>query len=83
MRTLSTVLIALVIAGSVAAQRHVRIGPTVSSNSIEDGSGASQSFTGFGGSLALLSGDDGEIGIAISRWALMADWAPTFTVVPR
>ena len=68
MRTLSTVLIALVIASSAAAQRHVRIGPTVSSISIQDGSGASQSFTGFGGSLAFLSGDDGEVGIGVSRF---------------
>ena len=68
MRTLSTVLIALVIAGHAAAQRRVRIGPTVSSISIENSSGASQSFTGFGGSLAVLSGDDGEIGIGVSRF---------------
>jgi hypothetical protein len=69
MRTLSTALIALVIAGTAAAQRRVRIGPTVSSISIEDGSGASQSFTGFGGSLAMLSGDDEEVGLGISRFA--------------
>jgi hypothetical protein len=68
MRTLSTVLIALVIAGSAAAQRRARIGPTVSSISIEDGSGGSQSFTSFGGSLAFLSGDDGEIGVGVSRY---------------
>ncbi len=68
MRTLSTVLIALVIAGPAAAQRRVRIGPTVSSISIEDGSGGSQSFTSFGGSLALLSGDDGEFGVEVSRY---------------
>jgi len=68
MRTLSTVLIALVIAGSAAAQRRARIGPTVSSISIEDGSGGSQSFPSFGGSLAFLSGDDGEIGVGVSRY---------------
>src|SRR5258708_20690762 len=68
MRTLSTVLIALVIASSAAAQRRVRIGPTVSSISIQDGSGASQSFTGFGGGLAFLLGDDGEVGIGVSRF---------------
>src|SRR6266481_8400822 len=68
MRTLAIVFIALVIAGHAAAQRRVRIGPTISSISIEDGSGASQSFTGFGGSLALLSGDDGEVGIGVSRF---------------
>jgi len=68
MRTLSTVLIALVIAGTAAAQRRARIGPTVSSISIEDGSGGSQSFPSFGGSLAFLSGDDGEIGVGVSRY---------------
>lgn len=68
MRTLSTVLIALVIAGTAAAQRRARIGPTVSSISIEDGSGGSQSFTSFGGSVAFLSGDDGEIGVGVSRY---------------
>src|SRR5437660_463338 len=68
MRTLSTILIALVIAGHAAAQRRVRLGPTVSSISIEGSSGAGQSFTGFGGSLAVLSGDDGEVGIGVSRF---------------
>ena len=68
MRTLTIVLIALVIAGTAAAQRRARVGPTVSSISIEDGSGGSQSFPSFGGSLAFLSGDDGEIGVGVSRY---------------
>src|SRR5438309_2991930 len=68
MRTLTIVLIALAVAGNVAAQRRARIGPTVSSISIEDGAGSSRSFTSFGGSLAFLSGDDGEIGVGISRY---------------
>lgn len=68
MRTLSILLIALVAAGSAAAQRRARIGPTVSSISIEDGSGSSHSFTSFGGSVALLTGDDGEIGVGIARY---------------
>src|SRR2546428_11319491 len=68
MRTLTMVLIALAVAGSAAAQRRARIGPTVSSISIEDGSGGSQSFTSFGGSLAFLSGDDGEVGLGVSRY---------------
>jgi hypothetical protein len=69
MRTLTILLIALaiVLPGSAAAQRRVRIGPTVSSISIDDGSG-SHSFTSFGGSVAVLSGDDGEIGAGISRY---------------
>lgn len=68
MRTLTLVLIALAVAGNAAAQRRARIGPTVSSISIEDGSGGSQSFTSFGGSVAFLSGDDGEVGIGASRY---------------
>ncbi len=68
MRTLSAVLIALVLAGRAAAQRRARIGPTVSSISIEDGSGGSQSFPSVGGSLAFLSGDDGEVGLGVSRY---------------
>ena len=68
MRTLTMVLIALAVAGTAAAQRRARIGPTVSSISIEDGAGGSQSFTSFGGTLAFLSGDDGEIGVGISRY---------------
>src|SRR5881628_2486683 len=57
MRTLTMVFIALAVAGNGAAQRRARVGPTVSSISIEDGAGGSQSFTSFGGSLAFLYGD--------------------------
>lgn len=67
MRTLTILLIALAIAGNAGAQRRARIGPTVSTISIDDGSG-SHSFTSFGGAFALLSGDDGEIGAAVSRY---------------
>lgn len=59
---------ALALPDAAAAQRRARIGPTVSSISIEDGSGTSQSFTSFGGSFAFLSGDDGEIGVAVNRY---------------
>src|SRR5437773_12557693 len=68
MRTLSLILVALAVAGTCAAQRRARIGPTVSSISIENGSGLSDGFTSFGGSLALLSGDDGEFGVGVSRY---------------
>ena len=68
MRTLTLVFLALATAGNAVAQRRARIGPTVSSISIEDGSGGSQSFTSFGGSLAFLTGDDGEIGVGVSRY---------------
>jgi hypothetical protein len=69
MRTGTILLAALVCAvGSAAAQRRARIGPTVSTISLEDGSGASHAFTAFGGSVALLSGDDGEVGFGVSRY---------------
>jgi hypothetical protein len=68
MRTLTFVLIALAIAGSAEAQRRARIGPALSSISIESGSDGSNSFTSFGGSIAFLSGDDGEVGIGVSRY---------------
>ena len=58
----------LLMSGRAAAQRRARIGPTISSISIEDGSGSSDAFTSFGGSLALLSGDDGEFGVGVSRY---------------
>jgi hypothetical protein len=67
MRTLTILLIALAIAGGADAQRRARIGPTVSTISIDDGTG-NQSFTSFGAVFAVLSGDDGEIGAAISRY---------------
>jgi hypothetical protein len=67
MRTPLLVLVALAVAGNAAAQRRARIGPTVSTISIEDGSGNSQSYPSFGGGLALLTGEDGEIGLAVSH----------------
>src|SRR5256712_3811353 len=73
MRTLSFVLVALALAGNSAAQRRARIGPTVSSISIENGSGGSNAFTSFGGSLALLSGDDGEFGLGVSRYGELSN----------
>ena len=62
------VTVCAALAGNLSAQRRARIGPTVSTIGIEDGSGTSHSFTSFGGSLAFLTGDDGEIGLAVSRY---------------
>jgi len=67
MRILSILLAALVVAGSVSAQRRARIGPTVAIIALEDESGT-HTFPAFGAGLALLSGDDGEIGVAVSRY---------------
>jgi hypothetical protein len=70
MRT--TILLAaalsLVAPSLLDAQRRIRIGPTFSSLSLEDLSGSSHSFSSFGGSAALITGDDGESGITISRY---------------
>jgi len=70
MRT--TVLLALALsligASPASAQRRIRIGLTYSSLGLEDLSGSSHSFSSFGGSAALITGDDGETGITISRY---------------
>jgi hypothetical protein len=70
MRTVTILLIALACAlpGDVAGQRRARIGPTISTISIEDGTGTSHSYTSFGGSVAFLTGDDGELGLGVSRY---------------
>lgn len=56
------------LAGRLAAQRPVRIGPVYSSISIDDGSGTTHTFSGFGGSIALLTGDDDETGFTVMRY---------------
>ncbi len=68
MRTILLGLAAATLAGHAAAQGRARIGPTVSTISIQDGSGASHSYSSFGGTFAFLTGDDGEIGLAVSRY---------------
>src|SRR2546427_176904 len=49
-------------------QRPLRIGPTYLSHSLEDLSGKSHTFSSFGGSAALVTGDDGETGITVARY---------------
>ena len=70
MRTICLVAAALTVLGasSAHAQRRVRIGPTYSSIRLEDGSGTSHSFSSFGGSVALITGDEGETGLSIARY---------------
>ncbi|HTD71650.1 MAG TPA: hypothetical protein VK647_14480 [Gemmatimonadales bacterium] len=53
---------------SAHAQRRIRLGPTYSSLGLEDLSGSSHSFSSFGGSAALITGDDAESGITIARY---------------
>jgi len=70
MRTICWLVAALWVAGvsSVHAQRRFRVGPTYSSLGLEDTSGSSHGFSSFGGSLAVLTGDDGEAGLTVSRY---------------
>ena len=50
------------------AQRRARIGATLSSISIEDGNGQAHAFPSIGGSLALITGDDAEMGVTVARY---------------
>jgi len=68
MRILLLGLAAATLAGHAAAQGRVRIGPTVSTISIQDGSATSHSYSSFGGTLALITSDDGEFALAVSRY---------------
>jgi hypothetical protein len=61
-------LLSLIGTSAVHGQRRFRIGPTLSSLSLEDLSGNSHSFSSFGGSVALITGDEGEGGITIARY---------------
>ena len=65
---LLVVALALASALPLHAQRRFRLGPAVSSISLQDLSGASHSFTGYGGAVALITGDDGESGLSIARY---------------
>jgi len=77
MRLILLGLAAATLAGHAAAQGRVRIGPTVSTISIQDGSGTSHSYSSFGGTLALITGDDAEFGLAISRYGDLSSDACT------
>jgi len=70
MRTMLLIAVALPLIGTspAYAQRRIRIGPTYSSLGLEDLSGSSHTFSSFGGSAALITGDDGESGITIARY---------------
>src|SRR5205809_1029824 len=70
MRTTCLFAAALWLAGiaSAEAQRRIRVGPTYSSLSLEDQSGSSYSFPSYGGSVALITGDESETGLTIARY---------------
>lgn len=66
-------IVAAVVATPAAAQRRLRFGPLVSSISIENGTGVSSSFTGYGATLALLTGDYDETGLVVFRYNNLSD----------
>ena len=68
MRSILLGLATVALAGHAAAQGRARIGPVVSTISIQDGSGTSHSYSSFGGTLALITSDDGEFALAVSRY---------------
>jgi hypothetical protein len=68
MRPILLGLAAATLAGHAAAQGRARIGPTVSSIAIEDGSGTTHAYSSIGGTFAFITGDDGEIGLAVTRY---------------
>lgn len=63
----------LLSATAAPAQRLLRVGPQLSSASVENGNGASQSYPGFGGLFAVLTGDDNETGVAVTRYNDLSD----------
>lgn len=73
-RLLCGAAVAVLVASSpLAAQRRARLGPIVSSIAIENGAGASTGYTAFGGTFALLTGDDAETGLTVTRYTDLSD----------
>jgi len=64
--------LALASVSSVHAQRRFRLGPMLSSLSLEDASGTGHGFTAWGGPAALITGDDGETGLTVARYGDLA-----------
>ena len=58
----------VLLAPTAIAQRRARVGPTLSWISLRDANGTGHTYPSFGGSIALLAGDDAESGITISRY---------------
>ena len=68
MRYAALLFALLVVAAPAGAQRRLRIGPTATAVWLQDGLGASHSFTALGGALAFVTGDDSEMGFAVVRY---------------
>jgi hypothetical protein len=71
MRPIWLVTTVLCLGGAAAApaQRQFRVGPAYGSIGLQDLSGTSHGFSGFGGSADLITGDDGETGLSIVRYS--------------
>src|SRR2546423_14040976 len=65
---LGVAAVSLVAAAPGQGQRRFRVGPTYSSITLEDLSGNAHSFSSFGASAALITGDEGETGLTVSRY---------------
>lgn len=72
-RTGLVLLAALGVAAPAFAQRRVRFGPLLSSISVENGTGTAQAYRGYGGSVALLTGDYDETGLVVTRYNDLSD----------
>jgi hypothetical protein len=73
MKTLLVCLGALVaVVTSGAAQRRARFGPTLSWMSLREASGNSHTYPSYGATVALLTGDDAETGLTVSRYNNLA-----------
>jgi len=70
MRTIGWLAAALWLGGVSMAdgQRLVRVGPIYASLALDDAAGNSRSFSAYGGSLAFLTGDDGEVGVTVEHY---------------
>src|SRR5256885_660490 len=64
---LGVAALSLVAAAPVYGQRRFRVGPTYSSITLEDLSGNAHRFSSFGGSVALITGNEGGTGVTVSR----------------
>src|SRR5438445_1750849 len=65
---LGVAAVSLVAAAPGQGQRRFRVGPTYSSITLEDLSGNAHRFSSFGASGSLITGDEGETGLTVSRY---------------
>jgi len=72
-RTALVLLASLVAAAPAFGQRRIRLGPLLSSLSVENGTGAAQGYGGYGGTVALLTGDYDETGLVVARYNDLSD----------